>query len=434
MRDSWEVKSVLDLCNVKGGKRLPAGEEFDLGKTPFPYLRVTNMVNGSIDDSDLKYVKVEIEPLIRNYKISKKDLYVTIAGTLGKFGSIPSHLDNAQLTENAAKLCDINFEIIDKKYFKYYLNSRLMDKQIFREIGVGGGVPKLAIHRIQSLKVNLPKLLSEQKKIAQILSTCDTVLEQTEAAIAKYQAIKQGMLHDLFTRGIDLSTGQLREPYKDAPDLYKETELGFVPKEWEVRVVKNLLKSNKLITYGIVQPGDYISDGVYMIRSQDYTKGWNGIETIMQVHSNIDKPYERSRVYTGDILITVVGANVGRMAIVPDFLNKANISRSVARISIDSEIIDSKYCYYYLKSQITQILYANQVGGAQPVINLKSLELFELASPKEKREQIEISKRVQSINDKIYAEQQTLAKYTQLKAGLMQDLLSGVVGVEGLID
>ena len=59
-------------------------------------------------------------------------------------------------------------------------------------------------------------------------------MEQTEAAIAKYQALKQGMLHDLFTRGIDMETGQLRPSYKDAPELYKKTELGFVPKEWEV--------------------------------------------------------------------------------------------------------------------------------------------------------------------------------------------------------
>ena len=62
----------------------------------------------------------------------------------------------------------------------------------------------------------------EQRKIARILSTVDAVIEKTEAAIAKYKAIKAGMMRDLFTRGIDLATGKLRPSYEEAPELYGE--------------------------------------------------------------------------------------------------------------------------------------------------------------------------------------------------------------------
>ena len=99
----WKEKIIGEICRIKGGKRLPAGKEFAEGVTPFPYLRVTDMINGTIDSKSLVYVKPEIESSIRNYKISKDDLYVTIAGTLGLFGSIPINLHNAQLfftTEN----------------------------------------------------------------------------------------------------------------------------------------------------------------------------------------------------------------------------------------------------------------------------------------------------------------------------------------------
>ena len=78
----------------------------------------------------------------------------------------------------------------------------------------------------------LPSLL-EQRKIARILTTLDNLIEKTEALIAKYQAIKQGMMHDLFTRGVD-AHGHLRPPQAEAPDLYKQSELGWIPKEWEV--------------------------------------------------------------------------------------------------------------------------------------------------------------------------------------------------------
>ncbi|MDO3377195.1 restriction endonuclease subunit S [Geoalkalibacter halelectricus] len=122
----WEVARIGDFANVKGGKRLPAGQDFADVMTPFPYLRVTDMVDGTIDQRDLKYVPENIEPLIRAYKISKNDVYVTIAGTLGLFGTVPDNLDNAQLTENAAKITDFNSKDYNRDYIKYQCNSEVI--------------------------------------------------------------------------------------------------------------------------------------------------------------------------------------------------------------------------------------------------------------------------------------------------------------------
>ena len=71
-----------------------------------------------------------------------------------------------------------------------------------------------------------------QRKIARILTTLDNLIENTETLIAKYQAIKQGMMHDLFSRGVD-ARGHLRPPQVEAPALYKQTGLGWIPKAWQ---------------------------------------------------------------------------------------------------------------------------------------------------------------------------------------------------------
>ena len=76
--------------------------------------------------------------------------------------------------------------------------------------------------------------LPQQRRIAEILSTVDEAIEQTEALIAKYQQIKTGLMHDLFTRGVT-PDGHLRPTYEQAPHLYKESPLGWIPKEWEVK-------------------------------------------------------------------------------------------------------------------------------------------------------------------------------------------------------
>ena len=79
--------------------------------------------------------------------------------------------------------------------------------------------------------------LSTQRRIAEILSTVDEAIEQTEALIAKYQQIKEGLMHDLFTRGVT-PDGHLRPTRGQAPLLYKESPLGWIPKEWDIVSVR----------------------------------------------------------------------------------------------------------------------------------------------------------------------------------------------------
>ncbi len=429
MRDNWENLKVSDVVEVR-----VSGVDKKIYSNERPVLLCNYMdayrndyITGDISFSD---GSVNISEFNR-FSLKENDVIIT------KDSETPEDIAvSSVVSEDIESLvCGYHLAIlrpfpdkIDGRFLMFKLKLPSIQRLFYR-IASGSTRYGLTIGGIEAIKFSAPPL-PQQGKIAQILSTCDAVIEKTEAAIAKYQAIKQGLMHDLFTRGIDVNTGKLRPKYEDAPELYNESELGWIPKEWEVKRLEELLKDGKSITYGIVQPGEYVSNGVYMIRSQDYTKGWNDIGTIMQVHPTIDKPYERSRVYEGDLLITVVGANVGRMAIVPSLLDGANISRSVARIAINSQKYSSDFCFYYLNSQIEDILYANQVGGAQPVINLKSLGLFDICLPSDKKEQNEISNRLVSLNNKLQSEQSTLSKYRQIKAGLMHDLLSGKVEVE----
>ena len=100
----------------------------------------------------------------------------------------------------------------------------------------GSGIPHVDKEVLGKLKlVNFPG--NEQSKIAEILSTLDQAIEQTEALIAKQQRIKTGLMQDLLTRGID-EHGQLRTEQTHA---FKDSPLGRIPVEWEVEFIRNLL-------------------------------------------------------------------------------------------------------------------------------------------------------------------------------------------------
>ena len=122
------------------------------------------MKNGSVLLDNIQYVTEDIYQLIKAYTISKNDLYITVAGTIGCVGEIPEELDKANLTENANKIV---FSIIDKRFLMYALQSELVQSQI-KACTTKVGQPKLAIKRIQRFLIALPPL-NEQRRIVEAL-------------------------------------------------------------------------------------------------------------------------------------------------------------------------------------------------------------------------------------------------------------------------
>jgi type I restriction enzyme S subunit len=188
--------------------------------------------------------------------------------------------------------------------------------------------------------------------------------------------------------------------------------------------LNKLLENRKSITYGIVQPGNYHENGIVMIRSQDYSAGWGNLFNLFKVSEEIDRAYIRSRVSKGDILITVVGANIGKIAVVPVELDCSNISRSVARISIDSTKANSEFIRYFLENRIERLLYVNKVGGAQPVLNLDDLQQFKIPLPP-LSEQKAIAQVLSSADAAIHTTEKLIAQKELRKKWLMQQLLTG---------
>ena len=169
--DSWVWVRLNNLCDVKGGKRIPKGEEFSNEKTKNVYLRVTDFDNYSINQSKLKYISDDLAEKLKNYKISTEDLYLSIAGTIGKVGIIPYELDKSFLTENAVKLTNLS-NTTDNKFLLNCLKTNFIQNLISNSI-TSSGQPKLAIFRIENFFIPLPPL-EEQQEIVRVL---DEVLE-----------------------------------------------------------------------------------------------------------------------------------------------------------------------------------------------------------------------------------------------------------------
>ncbi len=162
---SWQWCRLGNLLSVKGGKRIPKG--YDLLDTPTEhiYIRVTDMKNNTLITDKLKYISNDVYEQIKHYTISKDDLYLTIAGTIGNAGIVPDSFDGMNLTENAVKLTNIS---IDKFFLLHLLCSPLVQEQFIDKTNKVAQ-PKLAIERILTTLVPLPPV-AEQKRITSALT------------------------------------------------------------------------------------------------------------------------------------------------------------------------------------------------------------------------------------------------------------------------
>ena len=160
--ENWCWCRLGTLVAVLGGKRIPAGRKLTSDNTGHVYIRVSDMKDGGVNTDNLLYVPEDIYPSISKYIISSADVFITVAGTIGRVGKIPAELDGSNLTENADRLV---FTIIDQDWLILLLQSSLIQEQII-EATTKVGQPKLAIARIERLLVALPPV-KEQHRIVQ---------------------------------------------------------------------------------------------------------------------------------------------------------------------------------------------------------------------------------------------------------------------------
>ncbi len=184
-----ERMTIESLAEVKGGKRLPKGEKLSDEETEHPYIRVSDFTDkGTIDLSGIKYISKEIHEQIKRYVICKDDLYISIAGTIGKTGFVPPELDGANLTENAAKLVIRDKQQLDLSYL--YLFTLTSD--FSAQAGLATKTvaqPKLALTRLS--KIEIPMCSLEEQKL--LVST----IEALKRKIHDAETVLLGKMDDL---------------------------------------------------------------------------------------------------------------------------------------------------------------------------------------------------------------------------------------------
>ena len=285
-----------------------------------------------------------------------------------------------------------------------------------------------------SLKLPPP---NEWAHVAAILDTLDTAIHETEAIIAKLKAVKQGLLHDLLTRGI-AANGELRPPQTEAPHLYQQSPLGWIPKEWNVRPLSSCIAS---------------LDAGVSVNSEDRPHGANEIGVLKtsalsngRFRSNQNKTVVANEVYlvrepvaADSILISRMNTPqlVGESCYVAESWPALFLPDRIWQLKkTESDSVHMRWLsYVLLTSNFRAYVEVHATGTSGSMKNLPKSRVKEMpiAFPK-LDEQILISERIAKADDVITSECKQLVKLKQTKSGLMDDLLTGRVRVTPLLE
>lgn len=297
----------------------------------------------------------------------------------------------------------------------------------------GGTRAKLNQAELKQVEFLCPEFQKEQAAIANVLEAVHVAIENTKALIAKYQQIRAGLMHDLFTRGVT-ADGNLRPPREQAPELYQATPIGWIPKEWDCRKLGKILHESG----GYLQTGpfgsqlhahEYTHDGIPVVMPQDIDDGKIFTHAIARIPESRAKFLARHRVKLGDIIIARRGelsraaaisqGEIGWVCGTGCFLLRLSGSR------LDPQFFSYAYRHDIIQRQIEGLA----VGSTMPSLNnsvMNSLYFPYLS----KDEQHRISERLETQDVALLLLVREKEKLVKQKHGLMHDLLTGEVRVK----
>jgi type I restriction enzyme S subunit len=367
--------------------------------------------------------------------------------SLARHGALPGDIAIAKMADPVARACIVppvaeQFVVVadcirlrvdtsrfDSGYVVRAINSPYTRREAEKK-AIGSTRVRINLSVLKTVGCLAPEL-SEQKTISKVLDTLDTAIHETESIIAKLKAIKQGLLHDLLTRGID-GNGELRPAQFEAPQRYKPSPLGLIPKEWDVVTLESI--SNTVTSGSRDWARFYADSGALFVRIGNLTREHINFryESTNYVRPPRNADGQRTRLEPGDILVSIT-ADLGIVGVVPEGVGEAYINQHIALIRPDLNTVNSRFIGHYLAGPIAQT-YISKLNdaGAKAGLNLPTIRGLLSVVPS-RAEQDMIAVRLDEVDKRIQNAITEAAKLSELKAGLTDDLLTGRVRVTDVL-
>ena len=388
-----------------------------MSKEGIPITRIETISEGYIDESKVGYLDFSYYELVKAFKLQYGDILFSHINSFEHVGKTAIyngkppfliHGMNLLLLRAKDNVCHPFFLIFLLKSEEIRKKIRSLSRQAVNQVSIN-------ISDLSKLSIPLPPL-PEQRKIAQILETVDNAIEKTEKIIEKYKRIKQGLMQDLLTKGID-EKGNIRS---EKTHKFKDSPLGRIPEEWEVvrlGEVGEIIMGQSPASALVNQEGNgipFLQGSAEFGAKYPLPKNW------------IVKPLKLAP--KNSILISI-RAPVGDLNIAD---NVYCIGRGLSAIKVNNSKANNFFIWFVLHLYSDRLVKISQ-GSTFEAIGHNELNNFLIPLPP-LSEQKRIAEILSQIDQAIEKEEKYKQKLERLKKGLMEDLLTGKVRVNKLLE
>ena len=380
--------------------------------------RIETIGSGWIDESRVRFTSGLKEKDIEKYLLRKGDIlfsHINSDRHLGKTGFAERDFDDLLHGMNLL-LIRANPEVFDPEFLHRVF-------QYYRDIGVFITICSRAVNqssinqaKMKALEVPLPPL-SEQKKIAHILLTVQRAIEAQERIIQTTTELKKALMHKLFTEGLR------NEPQK-------QTKIGPIPESWEVRKLGDIATTISKGSSPKWQGFQYTESGILFVRSQNVGNGKMLLEERAYLPAEFNEKERRSILQSGDILINLVGASIGRVALGTDGINGGNCNQAVGFVRLDgSECLKQLIVYFLLSPWGQEQMRRQKKDIARANLSLLDVRGFDIPLPSTEEEIEEVASALVTLEEKTSTHEQKRDQLQDLFRTLLHELMTAKIRV-----
>ena len=407
--DGWLIKPLAEVAQVVMGQS-PDSKYYSAEEVGLPFLQGCAEFQG---------------------RHPKHAIYCSHSKRIGCAGSILLSVRAPVGSLNVANrdyvigrgLAALNGTRVTQHFLEHFL---AFQKPKFRLASQGSTFEAINSSELKQWPILHPKNKAEQARIAEVLSTVDRAIEETEALIAKQQRIKTGLMQDLLTRGID-EHGNLRS---EQTHKFKDSPLGRIPVEWESASLAVFVPSAE---YGIsTSLGE---SGYPVLRMNNLLDGEAELSDLKFTDAPVP---EHLWLRDGDVLFNRTNSweHVGRTGIWRGQIESATFASYLVRLNPHPDKLLPEMLSFWLNWERIQIAMRRQATPAVQQVNINPTNLRSIpaAFPRNLDEQTAITGRISAVREVSNAYREHLYKLKSMKAGLMQDLLTGDRRVTALLE
>jgi type I restriction enzyme S subunit len=416
--EDWKPVSIGRFVELINGFAFPS-EGFTEGDG-MPLIRIRDL---NRRDTEVNFQGKYSE----RYVVKRGDLLI---GMDGDFLTVKWKGNDALLNQRVCKLVTKDQDFLDQEFLFYRISAEIIK---IHRITAATTVKHLSSKGVLGIEIDLPSK-PEQTRIAEILSTVDQAIEQTEASIAKQCRIKTGLMQDILTRGID-EHGTLRS---ESSHKFKDSSLGRIPIEWEVKEFSQILAEYG----GHVQTGpfgsqlhsyEYVNEGIPVVMPQDISGSGITTSNIARITEQKANSLSRHRMIPGDLVFARRG-DLSRCAVIQEQHRGWLCGTGCLLMRLPARALSPRWTAETYRFNTTQVqVEVHAVGSTMANLNTGIIMGLKLSHPGIE-EQIRIEDRIRAAEEYEGAIRAYVSKLRSLKAALIQDLLTGNKRVTSLLE